>query len=92
LVILILFEANIGLTDDVPKFNLFDNDNKILLDPDYFLLLNLIKTMLISPYCQKDVLNAKEIKDLYRNQSQNRHYNRKLLYNGNDFIKALKNG
>jgi glucose-1-phosphate adenylyltransferase len=29
---LILFEANIGLTDDVPKFNLFDNENKILLD------------------------------------------------------------
>jgi hypothetical protein len=24
----------------------FDNDNKILLDLDYFLLLNLIKTML----------------------------------------------
>ena len=35
------FEANIGLTDDLPKFNLFDNDNKIytrlrLLHPSKF--------------------------------------------------------
>jgi glucose-1-phosphate adenylyltransferase len=29
-VTLIHFEANIGLTEDLPKFNLFDNDNKIL--------------------------------------------------------------
>jgi glucose-1-phosphate adenylyltransferase len=29
------FEANIGLTEDLPKFNLFDNDNKILPDLDY---------------------------------------------------------
>jgi glucose-1-phosphate adenylyltransferase len=27
------FEANIGLTDDVPQFNLFDNDNKIYTRP-----------------------------------------------------------
>jgi hypothetical protein len=35
-VTLIHFEANIGLTDDLPKFNLFDNDNKILPDLDYY--------------------------------------------------------
>lgn len=57
------FEANIGLTDDVPKFNLFDNDNKIytrprLLPPSKF-QKTLIDKSLISEGC---ILNAKEIK------------------------------
>lgn len=56
------FEANIGLTDDVPKFNLFDNDNKIftrprLLPPSKF-QNTLIDRSLISEGC---ILNAKEI-------------------------------
>jgi glucose-1-phosphate adenylyltransferase len=34
------FEANIGLTEDLPKFNLFDNDNKIS-DLDYYRHQNL---------------------------------------------------
>jgi len=57
------FEANIGLTDDVPKFNLFDNDNKIytrprLLPPSKF-KNTMIDKSLISEGC---ILNAKEIK------------------------------
>jgi glucose-1-phosphate adenylyltransferase len=57
------FEANIGLTDDVPKFNLFDNDNKIytrprLLPPSKF-QKTMIDKSLISEGC---ILNAKEIK------------------------------
>ena len=57
------FEANIGLTDDAPKFNLFDNDNKIytrprLLPPSKF-KNTLIEKSLISEGC---ILNAKEIK------------------------------
>jgi glucose-1-phosphate adenylyltransferase len=57
------FEANIGLTDDVPKFNLFDEDNKIytrprLLPPSKF-KNTLIDKSLISDGC---LLNAKEIK------------------------------
>jgi glucose-1-phosphate adenylyltransferase len=56
------FEANIGLTEDLPKFNLFDNDNKILPDLDYFRHQNFKKTIversLISEGC---ILNAKEI-------------------------------
>ena len=56
------FEANIGLTDDVPKFNLFDNDNKIytrprLLPPTKFKKTNIDRS-LISDGC---ILNAKEI-------------------------------
>ncbi len=56
------FEANIGLTDDVPKFNLFDNDNKIftrprLLPPTKFKNAT-IERSLISEGC---ILNAKEI-------------------------------
>lgn len=57
------FEANIGLTDDLPKFNLFDNDNKIytrprLLPPSKF-KNTLIDKSLIS---EGSILNAKEIK------------------------------
>ncbi|WPR70758.1 glucose-1-phosphate adenylyltransferase [Flavobacterium sp. NG2] len=56
------FEANIGLTDDVPKFNLFDNDNKIytrprMLPPSKFQNTNIDRS-LISEGC---ILNAKEI-------------------------------
>jgi glucose-1-phosphate adenylyltransferase len=57
------FEANIGLTDDVPKFNLFDNDNKIytrprMLPPSKF-KNTMVDKSLISEGC---ILNAKEIK------------------------------
>jgi len=56
------FEANIGLTDDVPKFNLFDNDNKIytrprLLPPTKFKRTNIDRS-LVSDGC---IVNAKEI-------------------------------
>jgi glucose-1-phosphate adenylyltransferase len=56
------FEANIGLTDDVPKFNLFDDDNKIytrprLLPPTKFKKTSIDKS-LVSDGC---ILNAKEI-------------------------------
>jgi glucose-1-phosphate adenylyltransferase len=56
------FEANIGLTDDIPEFNLFDNENKIytrprLLPPSKF-QKTLIDKSLISEGC---ILNAKEI-------------------------------
>jgi glucose-1-phosphate adenylyltransferase len=51
------------LTDDVPQFNLFDNDNKIytrprLLPPSKF-KNTIIEKSLISEGC---ILNAKEIK------------------------------
>ena len=56
------FEANIGLTNDMPKFNLFDDDNKIytrqrLLPPSKF-QKTLVDKSLISEGC---ILNAKEI-------------------------------
>jgi glucose-1-phosphate adenylyltransferase len=56
------FEANIGLTDDVPHFNLFDNDNKIftrprLLPPTKFKRTNIDRS-LVSDGC---IINAKEI-------------------------------
>lgn len=56
------FEANIGLTDDVPQFNLFDNDNKIytrprMLPPSKFQNTSMDRS-LISEGC---ILNAKEI-------------------------------
>ena len=57
------FEANIGLTEDLPKFNLFDNENKIytrprLLPPSKF-QNTLVDKSLISEGC---ILNGKEIK------------------------------
>jgi len=57
------FEANIGLTADIPEFNLFDNDNKIftrprLLPPSKF-RTSIINQSLISEGC---IINAKEIK------------------------------
>lgn len=57
------FEANIGLTDDIPEFNLFDNDNKIytrprLLPPSKF-HHTLVEKSLISEGC---IIHAKEIK------------------------------
>ena len=57
------FEANIGLTEDLPKFNLFDNENKIytrprLLPPSKF-QNTLVDKSLISEGC---IVNGKEIK------------------------------
>lgn len=57
------FEANIGLTTDIPEFNLFDNENKIftrprLLPPSKFRNSN-INQSLISEGC---IINAQEIK------------------------------
>jgi glucose-1-phosphate adenylyltransferase len=57
------FEANIGLTADIPDFNLFDNYNKIftrprLLPPSKFRNSTIIES-LISEGC---IINAKEIK------------------------------
>ncbi|WP_163411398.1 glucose-1-phosphate adenylyltransferase [Flavobacterium ajazii] len=57
------FEANIGLTADIPEFNLFDDDNKIftrprLLPPSKFRNSNINKS-LISEGC---IINANEIK------------------------------
>jgi glucose-1-phosphate adenylyltransferase len=58
------FEANIGLTNDLPEFNLFDNDNKIftrprLLPPSKF-KKTMVEKSLISEGC---IINAKEIKN-----------------------------
>lgn len=57
------FDANIGLTNDIPDFDLFDNDNKIytrprLLPPSKFKTTQLDES-LISEGC---IINAKEIK------------------------------
>lgn len=56
------FEANIGLTEDLPKFNLFDSENKIftrprLLPPSKFKKTS-VENSLISEGC---ILHAKEI-------------------------------
>lgn len=66
------FEANIGLTDDVPQFNLFDNDNRIytrprLLSPSKF-HKTLVERSLISEGC---IIHAKEItKSVIGNRSR----------------------
>jgi len=56
------YEANIGLTDDIPKFNLFDDTNKIytrprLLSPSKF-QKTLVEKSVISDGC---IIHAKEI-------------------------------
>ncbi|MBF4470971.1 MULTISPECIES: glucose-1-phosphate adenylyltransferase [Flavobacterium] len=66
------FEANIGLTDDIPQFNLFDNDNRIytrprLLSPSKF-HNTLVERSLISEGC---IIHAKEItKSVIGNRSR----------------------
>jgi glucose-1-phosphate adenylyltransferase len=66
------FEANIGLTDDLPQFNLFDNDNKIYTRPRLLPPSKFHKTMVdksvISEGC---ILRAKEItKSVIGNRSR----------------------
>jgi glucose-1-phosphate adenylyltransferase len=56
------FEANIGLTDDIPQFNLFDDNNKIytrprLLSPSKFHKI-MVERSLISEGC---IIHSKEI-------------------------------
>jgi glucose-1-phosphate adenylyltransferase len=66
------FEANIGLTDDIPKFNLFDNDNKIytrprLLSPSKF-HKTMVERSLISEGC---IIHAKAVtKSVIGNRSR----------------------
>jgi glucose-1-phosphate adenylyltransferase len=66
------FEANIGLTDDLPQFNLFDNNNKIYTRPRILSPSKFHKTMVeksvISEGC---ILRAKEItKSVIGNRSR----------------------
>ncbi|AOW10200.1 glucose-1-phosphate adenylyltransferase [Flavobacterium gilvum] len=66
------FEANIGLTDDLPKFNLFDNKNKIFTRPRLLSPSKFHKTMVeksvISEGC---IIRAKEItKSIIGNRSR----------------------
>lgn len=66
------FEANIGLTDDLPQFNLFDDNNKIytrprLLSPSKF-HKTMVEKSVISEGC---ILRAKEItKSVIGNRSR----------------------
>jgi glucose-1-phosphate adenylyltransferase len=66
------FEANIGLTDDIPQFNLFDNNNKIytrprLLSPSKF-HKTMVERSLISEGC---IIHAKAItKSVIGNRSR----------------------
>lgn len=66
------FEANIGLTDDLPKFNLFDNNNRIytrtrLLSPSKF-HKTMVEKSVIAEGC---ILRAKEItKSVIGNRSR----------------------
>ncbi len=57
------YEANLALTDDNPKFNLFDNENNILTRarvlPPSKIKVNSIQNAMISEGC---VINAKSIK------------------------------
>ncbi|OAZ05512.1 glucose-1-phosphate adenylyltransferase [Flavobacterium succinicans] len=87
------FDANIGLTNDVPDFNLFDNDNKIytrprLLPPSKFKSTQ-VDNSLISEGC---IINAKAIiKSVIGNRS--RIGEGTIIENsyimGNDFYQSL---
>ncbi|WP_396151981.1 glucose-1-phosphate adenylyltransferase [Flavobacterium sp.] len=57
------FEANLGLTDDIPKFNLFDNNSKIytrarVLPPGKILGKTTIEQSIVAEGC---ILNSAEI-------------------------------
>jgi len=88
------FEANIGLTDDVPHFNLFDDNNKIftrprLLPPTKFKKTSIDKS-LISDGC---IINAKQIsRSVIGNRS--RIGSDSVIQNsyimGNDFYQSIE--
>jgi len=88
------FEANIGLTDDLPQFNLFDNNNKIytrprLLSPSKF-HKTMIEKSIISEGC---IIRAKEItKSVIGNRS--RIGEQTVIQNtyvmGNDFYQNIE--
>jgi len=88
------FEANIGLTADIPEFNLFDNENKIftrprLLPPSKFRDSN-INQSLISEGC---FINAKEIKSSVigiRSRIGNGTVIQHSYVMGNDFYQDLE--
>jgi glucose-1-phosphate adenylyltransferase len=88
------FEANIGLTDDVPQFNLFDDENKIftrprLLPPTKFKNTTIDKSIM-SEGC---IINAKEIvRSVVGNRS--RIGADSVIHNtyvmGNDFYQSIE--
>ncbi|UFH35032.1 glucose-1-phosphate adenylyltransferase [Flavobacterium acetivorans] len=88
------FEANIGLTTDLPVFNLFDDDNKIftrprLLPPSKF-KNTLIEKSLISEGC---ILKAKEIKSSVigiRSRIGEETVIQNCYIMGNDFYQTLE--
>jgi glucose-1-phosphate adenylyltransferase len=87
------FEANIGLTDDLPHFNLFDDANKIytrprLLPPTKFKKTNIDKSIMADG-C---IINAKEIvRSVIGNRS--RIGADSIIHNtyvmGNDFYQSI---
>lgn len=87
------FEANIGLTADIPEFNLFDDENKIftrprLLPPSKFRNSN-INQSLISEGC---IINANEIKNSVigiRSRIGNGTVIKHSYVMGNDFYQDL---
>lgn len=89
------FEANIGLTDDLPQFNLFDDSNKVytrprLLSPSKF-NKTMIEKSVISEGC---IIRAKEItKSVIGNRS--RIGEGTIIQNtyvmGNDFYQSIEN-
>ena len=87
------FEANIGLTDDIPHFNLFDNENKIytrprLLPPTKLKQTNIDRS-LISDGC---IINGKEIvRSVIGNRSRIGHDTtiQNCYVMGNDFYQDI---
>jgi glucose-1-phosphate adenylyltransferase len=87
------FEANIGLTDDLPQFNLFDDNNKIftrprLLPPTKFKKTSIDRSIM-SDGC---IVNAKEIvRSVIGNRS--RIGEETIIHNsyvmGNDFYQSI---
>jgi len=87
------FEANIGLTDDLPQFNLFDDDNKIftrprLLPPTKFKKTSIDRSIM-SDGC---IVNGKEIvRSVIGNRS--RIGEETVIHNtyvmGNDFYQSI---
>jgi glucose-1-phosphate adenylyltransferase len=89
------FEANIGLTDDLPQFNLFDDNNKIytrprLLSPSKF-HKTMVEKSVISEGC---IIRAKEItKSVIGNRSRIGEDTviKNTYVMGNDFYQSIEN-
>ena len=89
------FEANIGLTDNIPSFNLFDNENKIytrarVLPPSKFAGESIIKSSIVTEGCIIENANIERSVIGIRSRIGSETIIKKSYLMGNDFYQNIE--